>query len=410
MPSNDDFRHYAIEVKPIGAACNLRCEYCYYLGKGSGDKAAPALMADDVLENYIRQVIDIHGQYAEIEFAWHGGEPTMCGIPFYEKAMALQQKYGKGRRILNTLQTNGTLLTDDWCQFFHDNQFRIGLSIDGPEHLHNIYRKDAHGEGTFARTMHGHELLQKHGVEFNTLTTVNAANADHAKEVYNFLREFSNFMQFLPVVERRTTPQPLSGKERDGHIPVAIPPGLYTSPKTREGQGEEIVLAPFSVSAEAYGKFLCTVFDEWARKDIGKKFVQVIEATIGNLTHRPAGLCVHESVCGHCGVIEKNGDLYRCDRYVFPEYRAGNIMTDNLYNLMQTNRQFGEYKLENLPPACLHCDVVELCFGGCPKDRIEERLAFSAEYGKPIVERRNYLCSGYKMFFQYIKKHFGKIR
>ena len=392
MPSSDDLRHYAIEVKPIGAACNLRCEYCYYLAKGGGYAAGPSLMTDEVLENYIRQVIDIHGRYAEIEFAWHGGEPTMCGIPFFERAMALQQKYGEGRHILNTLQTNGTLLTDDWCQFFRNHQFRIGISIDGPEHLHNIYRKDARGEGTYSRTMHGLDLLLKHGVEFNTLTTVNAANATHAAEVYQFLRGFSNYMQFLPVVESLPqTSLPLSPSKKRGN--VGMPPGLYTPLSLLNGG-----LAPFSVQPEAYGKFLCTVFDEWSRRDVGRKFAQVIEAAIGNLMHRPAGLCVHESVCGHCGVVEKNGDLYRCDRYVFPEYRIGNILQGSLHDMMQTNRKFGEYKLDSLPSACLHCDVAHLCFGGCPKDRLAERITLNGP------ERRNYLCPGYKMFFRYISQ------
>lgn len=401
----DPLRHYAIEVKPIGAACNLRCEYCYYLGKGSGQSAAPALMSDDVLERYVQQVIAIHGRRAEIEFAWHGGEPTMCGIPFFEKALQLQRRYGLGRRILNTLQTNGTLLTDDWCRFFHDHHFRIGISIDGPEHLHNIYRKDVHGEGTFARTMHGLELLQKHGVEFNTLTTVNAANATHPTEVYDFLRQFSDFMQFLPVVEV------LPRAKDNGN--VAMPPGLYTHIHHHEGQQ----VSHFSVPAEAYGKFLCTILDLWMAKDMGHKFVQVIEATIGNLTRRPAGLCVHEGVCGHCGVIEKNGDLYRCDRYVFPEYRIGNIMTQPLHDMMQTNRRFGEYKIDSLPGQCLHCDVVDLCFGGCPKDRLLERLTLGSTAASPIgtstvgatVERRNYLCAGYKMFFRYIRQKYPQI-
>lgn len=351
-------------------------------------------MSDEVLDSYIRQVIAIHGQQAEIEFAWHGGEPTMCGIPFFERAMELQQKYGANRRILNTLQTNGTLLTDDWCRFFCNHNFRIGLSIDGPEPLHNIYRKDAHGEGAFRKTMHGLELLMKHGVEYNTLTTVNAANALHAKEVYSFLRQFSNFMQFLPVVECPPRDQ--------GN--VAMPPGLYSGQPALNSQ-----LSTFSVPPEAYGRFLCTVLDEWARQDVGRKFVQVIEAAVGNLTRRPAGLCVHEAVCGHCGVIEKNGDLFRCDRYVFPEYRVGNILKENLHDLMQTNRQFGEYKLDSLPPACLHCDVVELCFGGCPKDRLNEQLAFSEETGTPVTERRNYLCPGYRMFFRYFKQRAPKI-
>lgn len=352
-------------------------------------------MSDEVLERYIQQVVAIHGRQAEIEFAWHGGEPTLCGIPFFERAMDLQQKYGANRRILNTLQTNGTLLTDDWCRFFRDHNFRIGLSIDGPEPLHNIYRKDAHGEGTFWKTMHGMELLQKHGVEFNTLTTVNAANVAHAAQVYDFLRQFSNFMQFLPVVESLS-------ENQTGN--VGLPPGLYTT--ERSGQ-----LAPFSVPAEAYGKFLCTILDQWMKKDVGRKFVQVIEAAIGNLTRRPAGLCVHEAVCGHCGVIEKNGDLYRCDRYVFPEYRVGNILDAPLHEMMQTNRRFGEFKLESLPSQCLHCDVADLCFGGCPKDRLLERLTAAVTPSGPVpqVERRNYLCPGYKMFFQYVRHKFPEI-
>ena len=398
MPT-DDLRHYAIEVKPIGAACNLRCEYCYYLGKDSLStspspkrEGSMGIMSDEVLERYIQQVIAIHGRLAEIEFAWHGGEPTLCGIPFFERAMQLQQKYGAGRRILNTLQTNGTLLTDDWCRFFRAHNFRIGISIDGPEHLHNTYRKDAHGEGTFARTMRGLDLLLKHGVAFNTLTTVNAANATHAAEVYDFLREFSDFMQFLPVVE--SLPKAIDNGN------VAMPPGLYTPLALRRGVGGE---APFSVNPEAYGHFLCTVLDRWMAKDIGRKFVQVIEAAIGNITRRPAGLCVHEAVCGHCGVIEKNGDLYRCDRYVFPEYRIGNILQAQLHDMMQTNRQFGEYKLDSLPSVCLHCDVADLCFGGCPKDRLIERLTFNG------VERRNYLCPGYKQFFQYVRRKYPEI-
>ncbi|MCR5575095.1 MAG: anaerobic sulfatase maturase [Bacteroidaceae bacterium] len=397
MKQNDeDSRHYAIEVKPIGAACNLRCDYCYYLGKSSEQGG---LMSDEVLESYIQQVVAIHGLKAEIEFAWHGGEPTLCGIPFFERAMQLQEKYAQGRRILNTLQTNGTMLTDEWCQFFKEHHFRIGISIDGPEHLHNIYRKDAKDEGTFHQVMRGVELLQKHGVEFNTLTTVNAVNAAHAKEVYNFLREFSDFMQFLPVVER-THPQSsaLEAKEGSGRKwRISLPPGLYSPLHDRER------VAPFSVPAEAYGRFLCTILDEWGSKDVGRKFVQTFEATLGNLTRRPAGLCVHEAVCGHCGVIEKNGDLYRCDRYVFPEYRIGNILNESLGAMMQTNRQFGEFKLDSLPRSCLHCDVADLCFGGCPKDRLVDKLTlFGTEY-------RNYLCPGYRMFFRYFKQRIKDI-
>ena len=389
MIPSDDYRHYAIEVKPVGAACNLRCAYCYYLGTGSGQSATPALMADNVLDSYIRQVVAIHGRWAEIEFAWHGGEPTLAGLPFFERVVRLQEQYATGRRILNTLQTNGTRLTDDWCRFFHDHHFRIGISIDGPEYLHDIYRKDANGQGTFARTMRGLEMLLKHNVELNILTTVNAANADHPDEVYNFLRQYTDFMQFLPVVE--CLPQTVTKN-------VAIPPGLYTADATNPRR-----LAPYSVTASAYGRFLCIITDLWLQKDFGHKFVQAIEAAIGNLTCRPAGLCVHEAVCGHCAVVEKNGDLFRCDRYVFPEYRIGNILASPLHDMMQTNRRFGEHKLDSLPHECLHCDVADLCFGGCPKDRLLERLSLSG------IERRNYLCDGYRQFFRHIREVYPTI-
>lgn len=382
MPHPNDYRCYAIEVKPIGSVCNLRCTYCYYLGKKHHTHHRP--MSNEVLERYISQVTAIHGSKAEIEFAWHGGEPTLCGIDFFERAVALQRKYASGRRVLNTLQTNGTLLDNDWCRFFADNDFRIGISIDGPQHLHDRYRKDAAGRGTFSRVMNAIEMLRKAGVQYNTLTTVNATNADCGAEVYRFLRTVSDYMQFLPVLE-------CVGEDGD----VALPPGIYSSAPAKAPQ-----VAPFSVSAEGYGKFLCDVFDCWKRGDVGRKFVQTFEAAVGNLTHRPAGLCVHEGVCGHCAAIESDGDVFRCDRYVFDEYRIGNIMRRPLYDMMESNRNFGMYKVDSLSQRCLHCDVVEMCFGGCPKDRIDTQLTL---YGE---ERDNHLCAGYRRFFRYFKRNF----
>ena len=378
MPESN--RHYAIIVKPIGSACNLRCNYCYYLGKRVGQERS--IMSYEVLESYIRQVVEIHGECAEIEFAWHGGEPTLAGIPFYQQALLLQKRYAKGRRVLNTLQTNGTLLTDEWCKFFADNDFRIGISIDGPEQLHNAFRKGVSDEDTFMQVMRGVELLRKYGVSYNTLTTVNAINAEHGKEVYGFLRSISNYMQFLPVVE--------SVCEESG---IGLPPGIYSPNIEKPRQ-----MAQFNVTAEGYGKFLCDVLDEWRVNDIGRKFVQIFESVIGNITHRPAGLCVHEAVCGHCAVVEHNGCVYRCDRFVFDEYKVGNILNTDLNTMMESNRAFGEYKLESLPSKCLHCDVVDICFGGCPKDRVLETMTL---YG---VERHNYLCAGYKMFFRRMKE------
>lgn len=377
MQSND--RHFSIIVKPVGAACNLRCAYCYYLGKPHHGQSS--VMSDEVLERYIRDVIAIHGSDATVEFAWHGGEPTLAGLTFYERAIALQRKYGASRKILNTLQTNATLLDDDWCRFFADNGFMLGVSIDGTEHLHDKFRKDAGGNGTFRKVMRGIELLQKHKVNYNTLTTVNAVNCRCGAEVYQFLRTITDYMQFLPVVERIDT-----------GMGVAVPPGVYSGDVRSETKE-----ADFNVPALEYGKFLCAVFDEWLRKDVGKKFVQIFEATIGNMTRHRAGICVHETVCGHCAAIERNGDTYRCDRYVFPEYRVGNIMREPLREMMESNRRFGEHKLDGLSTQCLHCDVVELCFGGCPKDRFVYTLTPDG------VEAQNYLCPGYREFFRYFK-------
>lgn len=382
----NDSRHYSIMVKPVGSLCNLRCSYCYYLGKGCGTEKK--IMDDSVLENYIRQVVEVHGQDSLIEFAWHGGEPLLAGMEFYRKALAYQAKYAAGRQILNTLQTNGTLLDDEWCSFFRTNGFRIGISIDGPEHIHNIYRKDSQGRGTFQKVMKGLDLLIKHGVEYNVLTTVNADNSLCGKQVYSFLRSISDYMQFLPVVESVSEDNVIS-----------IPPGIY-SPQMKAPHA----VAPFTVSGDGYGKFLCDVFDMWLTEDVGKKFVQIFEATIGNITRRPAGLCVNEAVCGHCAIVERNGDLYRCDRYVFDEYRIGNICDSGLYAMMESNRDFGEYKLESLPHRCLHCDVVELCFGGCPKDRLLEQLTL---YG---VDRYNWLCSGYRSFYRHFKENFFRLQ
>lgn len=373
-------RHFSIIVKPVGAACNLNCTYCYYRSKNSSRKIA--VMADDVLEQYVRSIITIHGSKAVIEFAWHGGEPTLAGLNFFAKAVSLQHKYGKGRHILNTFQTNGTLLNDEWCRFFAENHFRIGISIDGPEQLHNAYRVSFGGQGSFNKVMNGIDLLKKHGVSYNTLTTVNVINVQYASEVYQFLRSISDYMQFLPVVEQLYP-----------NKAIALPPGIY-SPTNNHAQHK----ADFNVPPADYGHFLCSIFDEWVKKDIGEKFVQIFEAAIGNLLHRPAGLCVHEAVCGHCAAIEHNGDIYRCDRYVFDEYKMGNIMQSPLDEIMESNRNFGEYKLNSLSSRCLHCDVAELCFGGCPKDR------FVFDSSDNYAESQNYLCESYRIFFRYLKK------
>ena len=370
-------------AKPVSSACNLRCEYCYYCGKNKALEIGTAGMDDDVLEQYIRQNLEMHGKAARVEFAWHGGEPTLAGLDFYRRAAALQQRYGAGRNIVNSIQTNATRLTKEWCDFFREHRFLIGVSIDGPETLHNAYRKKADGEGSFSETLRGMELLRENGVPFNTLTTVNRVNQDAPAEVYRFLREWTDWMQFLPVVES----EPAEYETEEGQL-FAAPPGIH-------GIQIKHPLMPFSVTPEGYGAFLCAVFDEWKRQDRGRKHVQMIDVTIGNLRGIPSSLCVHNPLCGHSGCVEANGDVYACDRYAFPSYRLGNIMETDLGVLMEKNRKFGMHKTYGLPEECLDCPCIRLCFGGCPKDRL---------WGN-----KNYLCEGYRAFFRYAGPRLGSL-
>ena len=376
MTASDDTRTYAMLAKPVSGACNLRCEYCYYAGKESVLHVGAARMSDGVLEAFIRQSLEMHGRHARVEFAWHGGEPTLAGLDFYEKAVLLQNRYGQGRQIVNTLQTNATLLDDSFCRFFKAQRFMIGVSVDGPEALHNAYRRTAWGGGSFSRTLNGMALLKKHGVPFNTLTTVNRANQEAPREVYAFLREWTDWMQFLPVVEC----SPAAYETGEGQR-FAAPPGIH-------GVRIRHPLTPFSVTPEGYGGFLCAVFDAWRERDAGRKHVQIIDVTLGNLRGVPSSLCVHNPLCGHSGSVEANGDVYACDRYAFPAYRLGNLMETDLGALMEKNRAFGMHKMYGLPEECLDCPWIRLCFGGCPKDRL---------WGN-----RNYLCEGYRRFFRHV--------
>ena len=380
MTATSDTRTYAMLAKPVSSACNLRCEYCYYSGKAQVLNVGTARMSDAVLESYIRQSLSMHGQAARVEFAWHGGEPTLAGLAFYQKAVRLQRQYGRGRNIVNTMQTNATLLTEDFCRFFKAHRFLIGVSVDGPEAYHNVYRRDADGKGSFHRTLRGMELLKKHGVPFNTLTTVNRSNQDHPREVYAFLRDWTDWMQFLPVVEGVPAEY-----ESEGGQWFATPPGIH-------GVRIKHPVTPFSVTPSGYGAFLCAIFDICKERDAGRKHVQLVDVTLGNLRGIPSSLCVHNPLCGHSGSVEANGDVYACDRYAFPAYRLGNLMAQSLEALMESNRSFGMHKTYGLPEDCLDCPYIKLCFGGCPKDR--------------LWENRNYLCEGYKMIFRHIKNGF----
>ncbi len=366
-------------IKPVGSACNLDCHYCYYRDKSEIYGGAMPCMSDELLETYIRQYIEGASQQ-NISFCWHGGEPLMAGLPFYRKAMELQRKYAGGKVIENTLQTNGILVNEEWCSFFKDNNFLIGLSLDGPEDIHDSFRRDCGGAPTFARVMKSVELMTRMGVEFNLLSTVNARSEGRGTEVYKFLRSLNRYMQFLPVVEYV--------RQRPGKRPLIVSP-----------DEEDAVEAPWSVSAKGYGQFMCDVFDEWVRFDVGRCFVQLFDVTLANWCGVPPSLCAFGEVCGDGLVVEHNGDVYSCDHFVYPEYRLGNIRESELAVMYNSNEQqtFGRDKREALPMECKRCNYYFLCHGECPKHRFGY-----AKNGEPYM---NVLCEGYKMFFRHTDPH-----
>ncbi|MDD1709863.1 MAG: anaerobic sulfatase maturase [Methanoregulaceae archaeon] len=358
---------FHLMAKPAGSRCNLACQYCFYLHKGELYPKSRFRMSEEVLEAYIRQTIEAHC-IPEVTFAWQGGEPTLLGRDFFEKAILLQKKYCRpGMVIHNTIQTNGILLDDAWCDFFRKNRFLVGISIDGPRELHDACRTDAGGKGTFNRVMLGLALLKKHKVDFNILCTVNAVNGDHPLEVYRFFRDEvkAQFIQFIPVVER----------------------DLHSNTVT-----------PLSVSPEQYGKFLIGVFDEWVRHDVGRIYVQHFDTALANWYGEPHGICVFSPTCGSALVIEHNGDIYSCDHFVDRDHLLGNILEVPIIELVNNDRQrqFGRNKTEKLPKYCLECPVLFACRGECPKNRF-----VVTPDGEPGL---NYLCEGYRMFFSHIQK------
>jgi len=327
-------------------------------------------MDEKTLESYTRQYIEAQ-RFPEITFAWQGGEPTLMGLEFFEKAISFQQKYRKaGMQLQNTLQTNGTTLNDDWCRFFQQHNFLVGLSLDGPQPLHDAYRVDKGGQPSFNSVMTGLKLFKKHQVDFNILTTVHAANADHPLDVYRFLRDEvqAQFIQFIPIVER----------------------------KNQTGHQEGFKVTKRSVTGKQYGQFLIAIFDEWVQRDVGQVFVQIFDVALGVWYGQPASLCIFGETCGTALALEHNGDLYACDHYVEPNYFLGNIKEENLLNLVGGDQQtrFGLDKRDSLPRFCMDCEVRFICNGGCPKNRI--RRTPDGEEGL------NYLCEGYKTFFQHI--------
>jgi uncharacterized protein len=378
----DTGRGFHLLTKPIGPICNLDCKYCFYLEK---EKLYPGetqwRMSDAVLTEYVRQYIQSQPG-PEINFAWQGGEPTLLGVDFFRKAVALQKQFAGSKQINNAIQTNGTLLDDEWCTFLAKNQFLVGLSVDGPAELHDKYRVDKRQEPTFGKVMRGLECLKKHGVQFNTLTVVNRQNSQHPLEVYRFLKEIgSEFLQFIPLVER-AAPADATGD-------FAAPP--------LPGQSYDLSpVTPWSVEAEQYGNFLCAIFDEWVRHDVGKTYVQLFDVALGNWMGLGSSLCVFAEKCGAALAIEHNGDVYSCDHYVYPRYRLGNVMNHSLGAMVNSPEQlrFGNDKAETLPKYCRECEVRFACHGECPKHRF-----IRTPDGEPGL---NYLCAAYKKFFHHI--------
>jgi uncharacterized protein len=370
-------------TKPIGPICNIDCRYCFYLEKQNlyADERKWKMPAD-VLESYIRQYIAAQ-PVPMVSFAFQGGEPTLLGIDYFRRVVEIQKQHANGKKIINALQTNGTLLDDEWCEFLAREQFLVGLSIDGPDRLHNTYRVDRAGKPTFDLVWRGLNLLKKHGVDFNTLTVVNRANSMEPLKVYKFLRQFgSGFMQFIPLVERK-----YFGKD----LPLDHAPPLDPG----QSPGREIVTES-TVDSRQYGKFLTTIFDEWVRRDVGQVFVQTFDVALGSWVNAAPSLCVFSPTCGRALAVEHNGDVYSCDHYVYPKYKLGNLMTTPLADLVDSPAQtrFGNDKLDALPQYCRDCTVRFACHGECPKHRF-----IRTPTGDPGL---NYLCAGYKLFFQHI--------
>ena len=351
-----------VMLKPVGAVCNLRCKYCYYLEKKDlYPEIQNYVMNDSTLERFIEQYI--HSQsMSQVLFTWHGGETLMRNKSFYVKALELQKKYGRGRQIDNCIQTNGTLLTDDWCKFFKDHNFLVGVSIDGPQHCHDIYRRTKDNRPSFLQVMRGISLLKKYNVEFNVMGVVNDYNVDYPLEFYNFFKSIDcRYIQFAPIVEK------VNG-----------------------------TFALWNVPSEKWGDFLIAIFDEWIKTDVGTYYIQYFDSTLANWVGASPGICIMDKTCGQAGVMEFNGDVYSCDHFVYPEYKLGNIFSQTLTEMMYSERQskFGTDKHNRLPSQCKECEFFFACNGECPKNRI-----IKTELGE---EGLNYLCKGYYKFFKHV--------
>lgn len=369
---------FSTMVKPIGSLCNMDCHYCYYLDKENIYGKKEPKMSDDMLEEYIKQYIEAN-EVPVVSFAWHGGEPLLTGIDYYRKAVEFQNKYKGDKRVENTLQTNGTLVNSEWCDFWRENDFLIGVSIDGPKSIHDSFRLDKGGRPTFDRVVESIALMAKHSVQYNTLSTINSLSEGRGSEVYRFLKSIgSRYMQFLPVVEYVTQPE---GSRRVNIV----------TPNT-EGSH----LAEWSVSSRGFGQFMNDVFDLWVLNDVGRYYVQLFDVSLAQWVGAQPGLCAFTETCGDALVVEHNGDVFSCDHFVYPEYKVGNITESHLADMIKSQKQFafGINKRNTLPSECLRCKYYFACRGECPKHRFD-----TSERGEKGM---NALCAGYKSFFTHI--------
>ncbi len=367
--------------KPVGSLCNLNCAYCYYLDK-SDNYDKKSVMPLDILEKCIKEYFEINDT-EEVIFDWHGGEPLMLGVEYFENVVRLQNRYKGNKKILNTIQTNGTLLNPDFTSFFRDNNFLVGVSIDGPQHIHDKYRLDKSGSPTFNKVLRGIELLHRYGVEFNTMTTINKAGEGKGLEVYDFLKRIgSHYMQFMPVVEY-----------------VNVKTNKITSP-----DDEDSKLTHWSVNPIEYGKFMCEIFDHWVKNDVGRYFVNLFDSTLANYCGMNPGTCVYSETCGANAVVEHNGDVYPCDHFVYPKYKLGNVTEMSLYDMVSANPmvEFGIDKRNTLPTQCLQCKYYFACHGECPKHRFEKTAC-----GKNGL---NSLCHGLHSFFSHTEPYMVEMR
>ena len=361
----EDARHFTAPVsfgtmvKPAGSACNLNCRYCYYLEKAGLYGGREPLMSDELLDTYVRQYLEAN-ETGEVTFCWHGGEPLLSGIDFFRKALKLQRKYADGRKVFNTLQTNGTKVDENWCCFFRDNEFLVGISIDGPRDIHDGYRKSKSGNSTFDSVLRAISLFKRFGVEFNTLSVVNNLSEGRGAEIYRFFRNEieSRYMQFLPAANKTL---------------------------------------PWAVSSTGYGDFLCDVFDEWIRQDVGEYYVQIFDATLAQWCGLTPGVCSINEICSDSLTVEHNGDVYPCDHFVSPEYRLGNIKENSLREIFESKDRidFALSKRNSLPADCLKCKYNFACHGECPEHR---------------VAGKNVLCSGLKAYFSHVSQYMDRMK